>query len=225
MPFTDRTLSFLFENKLMDSREWFKEHRGEYEEYVLNPLAELFNKVTPTMLEIDPEFICIPQAGKSISRIWRDTRFTKERSIYREYMWFSFIEEKHVGLPEFYFSISPQGCDWGCGWYWAGTETMQAIREKVLANDPEWLEADRAYKKQKSFIMEGEKYKKSPYLDKPENQRLWLDQRNICLVTPVDPDIMFSDELPDRLISDYKSIAPVYKFFLHSAVRRNHYRE
>lgn len=222
MPFTDRTLSFLFENKMMDSRQWFKEHRSEYEEFVLNPMAELFVKLTPAMLEIDPEFTCIPQAGKSISRLWRDTRFMKDKSIYRDYIWLNFLREKYAGLPGYYFSVSPMGADWGCGWYWTGTETMENIRSRVLANDPEWLAADEAYRSQSSFVISGEKYKRSPYADKPENQRTWLDQRNISFVTPNNPDIMFSDELPDRLIADFKSIAPIYKFLVSSTVRREH---
>lgn len=74
MPFTDETLEFLVRNKLMDSRVWFHEHRAEYERLVVEPLAELVEALSPAMAEIDPAIMCIPKVGKSISRIWRDTR-------------------------------------------------------------------------------------------------------------------------------------------------------
>ena len=56
MAFTEETLSFLMENHIMDSREWFHEHKAEYEEYVVRPMAELFELIAPAMLKIDPEF-------------------------------------------------------------------------------------------------------------------------------------------------------------------------
>lgn len=72
--YPDDTLEFLVRNKLMDSREWFHEHHGEYERLVVEPLAELVSALTPALAEIDPNIVCVPKVGKSISRIWRDTR-------------------------------------------------------------------------------------------------------------------------------------------------------
>ncbi len=219
MPFTERTLSFLFENMMMDSRDWFKAHREEYEKNVVEPMVEVFNSLAPGMLEIDPEFMCIPQVGKSISRLWRDTRFMRGGSIFRDYIWLNFIREKHVGLPGYYFSVSPAGASWGCGWYYTGTETMRQIRSRVLSHDPMWISADKAYRGQTAFTMVGEKYKKSPYLNKPDRERTWLDMRSVNFETGTDPDILFSPELSDRVLADFKAIAPVYNFLLTSTVK------
>ena len=49
MPFTEETLEFLVRNKLMDSREWFHEHHGEYERLVVEPLADLVSALTPAL--------------------------------------------------------------------------------------------------------------------------------------------------------------------------------
>ena len=40
MPFSPKTLDFLFENHLQDSKPWFDEHKQQYCEYVLRPLEE-----------------------------------------------------------------------------------------------------------------------------------------------------------------------------------------
>ena len=225
MPFTDRTLSFLVENCLMDSREWFHAHKEEYETFIVDPMAEVLTAIAPAMLEIDPEFIAIPKVGKSISRLWRDTRYVKDGSIFRDYVWCTFIREKYRGLPDMWFAVSPRGAQWGCGWYWTGTETMAALRKKVLADDPEWLAANAAFERQSAFKIVGEKYKKSPYTAYPEEKRRWLDQRNITLQTENDPDIIFTDGFADRLIEDFRSIAPVYKFFVNNAVRWEYERD
>ena len=43
------------------------------------------------MLEIDPAIMCLPKVGKSISRIWRDTRRGPELPIFRDVMWLTFL--------------------------------------------------------------------------------------------------------------------------------------
>lgn len=40
-PFSQKTLDFLFENRLHDSREWFAQHKKEYQELVIQPLRQL----------------------------------------------------------------------------------------------------------------------------------------------------------------------------------------
>lgn len=84
MPISKETLDFLVENRLQNSRDWFHDHKKVYQEVVLAPLIELVEKLTPVMWEIDPLFITTPKVCKTISRIYRDTRYTKDKSLYRE---------------------------------------------------------------------------------------------------------------------------------------------
>ena len=80
-PFSQKTLDFLFENRLHDSREWFAQHKKEYQELVIQPLRQLVMDLSPTMLELDPEFNTEPKVDKTICRVWRDTRYTKDPSL------------------------------------------------------------------------------------------------------------------------------------------------
>lgn len=219
MAFTQASLDFLIENRLNDSRDWFKEHRNEFDTLVMGPMAELFMELTPDMLSIDPEFMCIPKMGKSISRLWRDTRFTQETGVFRDNMWFMFQREKYHGWPGFWFEVSPVGCNWGLGWYYTPPETMQNIREKVINDDKAWKKADLAFRKQSAFTMQGAKYKRSPYADYPDKKRVWLDQKTIALSSPMEFDIMFSDSLADRLREDFLAVKDVYKFLIENSVR------
>ena len=54
-PFSQKTLDFLFENKMQDSRSWFWEHKKEYQTLVIEPLRQLVMDLSPAMLELDPE--------------------------------------------------------------------------------------------------------------------------------------------------------------------------
>jgi uncharacterized protein (DUF2461 family) len=92
--FSAKTLAFLEENHIRDSRVWFGEHKKEYRSYVLEPLRELVTALTPVMLELDGQFVVEPRVDKTICRIWRDTRFSHDPSLYRESMWVIFKRVK-----------------------------------------------------------------------------------------------------------------------------------
>jgi uncharacterized protein (TIGR02453 family) len=107
--FTQKTLDFLSENRFMNSKEWFSEHKEEYSKYVIQPLAELAAALAPTLSAIDSQIITEPKVDKTISRIYRDVRFSKDKLLYREEMWLSVKRDKKAfpGYPEFFFVVSP----------------------------------------------------------------------------------------------------------------------
>ena len=159
IPFSQQTLDFLFENRLQDSRIWFGEHKTEYQSLVIQPLRQLVMDLTPTMLELDPEFQTEPRVDKTICRIWRDTRYTKDPSLYRDHMWIIFKRGGRMhgtDYPGVYFEISLDGFSYGCGWYCPGTERMEALRRLILSGDREVLRAVRAMDRQRRFRMEGD---------------------------------------------------------------------
>ncbi|MCI8442592.1 MAG: DUF2461 domain-containing protein [Provencibacterium sp.] len=139
MPFSQATLDFLFENRLQNSQQWFHEHKKEYQQLVVAPLKELVVRLTPVMLEIDPQLTAEPKIDRTISRIWRDTRYSHDKSFYRDNMWIIFRRGKMhgTGMPGLYFKITQSGFDYGCGFYHASPAYMQRLREAILAGAPQ----------------------------------------------------------------------------------------
>ena len=222
MPFSNDSINFLFENRVMDSKVWFAVHREDYDRLVLEPLRELVTSLTPTMLSIDPLFICEPRVDRSISRIYRDTRFSHDKSIFRDVMWCVFIRDKKLynGLPGFWFEFSPKGFRYGCGYYQASTEVMEAMRSMILADEKTYKAALKAYKKQSVFQLGDSKYKRSRYPEQSEEKRDWLDQRSIDFLAESDDfDLLFSDTLAEKLTSDFKLLIPMYDFMMAAEVR------
>ena len=215
MPFTEETLDFMALNRVMDSREWFHQHRGEYLRLVVEPMAELVEDMAPAMWKIDPSLIIIPKVGKSISRIWRDTRRGPGLPIYRDVMWITLLRAKYEGYPSFWFEFSPRCLRWGCGWYQTDPAIMECIRGMILAHDPDWLAALEAFEKQRVFSLEDERYKRTRHPDAPEYERSWLDQKSLCLThEETGLDLLYSDKLSGTLTRDFGRIVPVYDFFL-----------
>ena len=222
MPFSNDSINFLFENRVMDSRVWFAEHREDYDRLALEPLRELVTALTPTMLSIDPLFICEPKVDRSISRIYRDTRFSHDKSIFRDIMWCVFIRDKKLynGLPGFWFEFSPKGFRYGCGYYQASSEVMEVMRNMILADDKTYKAALKAYKKQAVFQLADTKFKRSRYPGQPEEKREWLDQRSLDFLAESDDfDLLFSDAFAEKLASDFKLLIPMYDFMTAAEVR------
>lgn len=211
--FTGEALKFLFENKMNNNKDWYESHKSDYKQYVYNPFVELIMELAPTVMEIDDRIITLP--SKLISRVRRDTRFSKDKSLYRDNAWFVFLRDKSqmATSPCFWFEISQKGSSYGVGYYGAGPESMAAMREMIINKHPAFLKALKCYESQKEFVIGGEMYKRSKFPDQPENLKLWLDRKNIffeCVQN--DFDLAFSKELPDRLKKGFKTLKPVYDF-------------
>ncbi len=223
MALSQKTLEFLFRNRMEDSREWFNEHREDYREYVLGPLARLVEDLAPGMLKIDPQFITEPKVDRCISRIYRDVRFSRDKSLYRENCWVIFIRDKKLynGLPAFYFEVDPAQFAYGMGYYQASSASMQSIRNLILAGTPAFKQSLKAYKNQDIFRIEGECYKRSKYPDQPEELREWLDRKSLSFnASNVNKKILFSDSLGDFLLEGFRKLAPVYHFLLTAEDRK-----
>jgi uncharacterized protein (TIGR02453 family) len=209
--FTAEALKFLFENRMNDSRDWYESHKGEYKQYVYNPFIELVMEVSPAIGEIDSALITIP--SKLISRVRRDTRFTKDKSLYRDNAWITFLRDKSrtSNSPCFWFEISQTGSSYGVGYYSAETGSMANLREMILNRHPAFLSALKCFESQNEFVIGGEMYKRSRFPEQPENVRSWLDRKNIYFeCAQNDFTLAFSKELPCVLGKGYTKLKPIY---------------
>lgn len=211
--FTGDTPRFLFENKMNNSKDWYDEHKADYKKFVYNPFVELIEELAPTMHEIDSQLITLP--SKIISRVRRDTRFTKDKTLYRDNVWLVFLRDKSLmsTAPCFWFEISQKGSSYGIGYYGAQPGSMTKLREMILSKHPAFVQALATYESQNTFTLGGELYKRSKYPDQPENLRAWLDRKNIYFEsTQTGFTLAFSKELPEVLEEGFKLLKPIYDF-------------
>lgn len=216
--FSAKTLDFLFENRIKDSKLWFDEHRKDYDKLVYAPLHDLVEALAPHMLKLDNKLVVEAKVSRTISRIRRDTRFTHDKSIYRDNMWIVFKRSKDSGreIPSFYFDISSSGFEYGCGFYYASTGYMDMMRSLILSGDKKFKAAEKAFRSQKIYVMDGDSYKRNRYPDEPVNLQQWLNKKGVSFnAHSKDFDLLFSDKLADKLIEDFKLLKPIYQFLIH----------
>ena len=213
--FSQKTFDFLVENRFRNSKEWFQEHRDIYLGTVVQPLEALSISLAPTISAIDSLLITNPK--KTVSRIYCDIRFSKEKLLYREEMWLSFRRDKKTfpNYPEFFFAISPNEFSYGCGYYAASADTMNAIRKLILKKDPKFLRARQAFEQQRHFIIDGPMYKKSKYSDQADSLKNWLDRKSICfLYNSADFSELYSENLVSGIKDTFLRLKPIYEFFI-----------
>lgn len=212
MPFSPSTLDFLFENRLNDSKSWFNEHRDDYNNYVAKPFKEFTEALTPAMQNIDSLISHV-----RVSRIYRDARYARGKSIFRENMWctFSRTHDLYKSLPSFYFEISGNGFDYGCGYYIAATESMNDLRSLILNDSPYFTAALEAFEAQSTFDLYGDMYKRDRYPAESDTKKNWLNRKTIGIsAQSKDWELLFSDRLADKIAADFESVVPIYDLFL-----------
>ncbi len=220
MPFSEKTIKFLVTNKENNSKEWYHAHKDDLEKYVRQPFEELINEVLPVIQECDPYADCNPRIGRGISRIYRDTRFSYDKTLFRSSCWCTFMRPKKLypDTPAFYFEITPFGVAYGCGYYWMDKEHIARVRDMVEQKDDFWIAANDAYMSQNVFVLEGEKYKRTKFPHLSDEARNWADRKSIAVSTfSPNRELMFSPDLPKVVAEDMRKIFPVYTFLFEAA--------
>ena len=78
--FPKECVQFFTELEKNNNKHWFETHRKDYEEYVLNPARQFVLTMGERLKKISPGIVADPRIDKSIFRIYRDTRFSKNKS-------------------------------------------------------------------------------------------------------------------------------------------------
>jgi uncharacterized protein (TIGR02453 family) len=116
MPFSKRSLTFFRQLARNNDKSWFEAHRDEYENEVRAPMRELIEELEVHFAEFAPEIGGDPK--RSMFRINRDIRFSKDKSPYKTHAaaWFhhrnaarSVGSEADAGSAGYYFHLEPGG--------------------------------------------------------------------------------------------------------------------
>jgi uncharacterized protein (TIGR02453 family) len=213
--FSPQTFQFLESLSDNNKKEWFELHKTDYLDHVLKPLQALVAGLGQFMLSIDPDFEVTPALNKTISRIYRDTRFSRDKSPYKTSHWIAFKRTRKEWMehPAYFFEISPDSYRYGMGFYSASRQTMDKFRKSIDANPKSFLSAISFYKNQKVFIIEGEEYKRPLKTDLSKELREWYNRKYLYLVSnrQIEENCITSELIPD-LIYGFKTIAPLYHY-------------
>src|SRR5262252_5296237 len=136
--FPKESLQFLRSLKRNNNREWFNRHKTEYETYVKRPMEELIAALAADFQRFAPEMVATPKA--SAYRIYRDTRFSKDKSPYKTHVAAVFPRQglgKHEGAG-LYVHIDPAEVFVGGGLYMPLPEDLALVRSRIAGSAAEF---------------------------------------------------------------------------------------
>lgn len=82
--FSPQALTFLRNLKRNNRREWFQPRKAQYESLIKLPMLELIGCLNEEFAHFAPDYVTPPQ--KATYRIYRDTRFSKDKSPYKTHI-------------------------------------------------------------------------------------------------------------------------------------------
>ncbi len=85
--FTRETFQFFKDLARHNHKEWMDAHRDRYQSALVQPLRRLLEELAPAALELDPRFDTTGRTGGNFSRINRDIRFAKDKTLYKTHMY------------------------------------------------------------------------------------------------------------------------------------------
>ncbi|OHC71650.1 MAG: TIGR02453 family protein [Rhodocyclales bacterium RIFCSPLOWO2_02_FULL_63_24] len=142
--FSKATLSFLDELAANNERAWFEANKPRYEALVREPALEFIAAMAPVLAKFAPHFRAEPRKmGGSLMRVFRDTRFSRDKTPYKTNIGIQFRHElgKDVHAPGFYVHVATDGCFFGAGCWHPEADALGRIRDLVAAKPERWFAA------------------------------------------------------------------------------------
>ncbi len=135
--FPEAGLKFLKSLKRNNRREWFQPRKDIYEQSVRAPMLALVDALNAQLARVAPDYVTDPK--KAVFRIYRDTRFSHDKTPYKTHVAAVFGRRGMSGHTGgmLYFHVSPEEVEIAGGVYRPEPETMRAVRQHVAENHAE----------------------------------------------------------------------------------------
>lgn len=163
--FTSATLKFLQELAENNNKAWFDDNRHRYENIVRAPALAFIEDIAPRLQIIAPRFRAIPKkVGGSLMRVYRDTRFSKDKTPYKLNIGIQFRHEagKDVHAPGYYLHIEPGNHFLGAGIWRPDATALGKIRDAITVKEKRWISARDDKEFSSSFTLSGESLTNAP---------------------------------------------------------------
>jgi uncharacterized protein (TIGR02453 family) len=210
-----------FENlQKNNNREWFTAHKGDFDRYVIDPARDFVFEMGNALQKIARNIIADPRIDKSIFRLYRDTRFSKDKTPYKThlgiFMWEG--DGPKMECPGFYFHLEPPDVMLGVGIHCFSKTLLQRYRDAVVGakSGPALARAVKAVQKKGDYEIGVQHYKKTPRGYDPEHKNAQFLLFNGLVTWTVNkiPMQLYSDKLIDYCLTRFKDMAPIHKWLV-----------
>ena len=212
--FGKEMIPFFLDLRFHNDKSFMDANRERYLRDVRQPFYDFIGAMGPGMQKIAEDMEVRP--AKCLSRINRDTRFSKDKSPYRDHLWVAFRQSgrPNDGTPFYWFEVSPEHVSWGVGIWGESRDAMDAMRRRMIAHPDDFLRMLPVLKK-RGFALAGPEWKKmKPPEALPEVLVPWYLKRSVYAERQgAQLSWIHSPDIVSRVMEDYTALNPLYWIF------------
>jgi uncharacterized protein (TIGR02453 family) len=221
MPFTPRALQFFKQLAANNDKTWFEAHRQQYESEVREPMQELVEEMLMRFRRFAPEIGGDPK--RSMFRINRDVRFSKDKSPYKTHAacWFHHrAASRRVGADGdegsagFYFHLEPGGRSMiGAGVWMPPRPQLNKLRDSIAEKPAPFERVARGIPKRFGGLDDSAMLKRMPR-GYPEDHPAarWLRYQSFTSGRALSDSDVTSAKLPSLLAREYEALLPLVRW-------------
>lgn len=214
--FSSETFAFLRELAANNDREWFQANKPRYEAHVKDPAIRFIKEFGEHLKGISWHFVADPRpVGGSLFRIYRDTRFSRDKSPYKTHTGIQFrhVRGKDVHAPGFYLHLEPRNVFAGIGMWHPDAAALARIRDAICDAPPSWKRVVKARLFRSVYKMDGESLIRAPKGYDPDHPLIEdLKRKDFVAVTNLTQKSVTSPDFPKELARIFKAGGPFVKF-------------
>jgi uncharacterized protein (TIGR02453 family) len=221
--FPKEGMAFLRDLKKNNDREWFAPRKSDYDETVKKPMVELVAALHREMMRFAPEYVGDP--AKCVYRIYRDTRFSKDKTPYKTFTSALFLRkgfDKYTGSAAYYFAISPENIEVAGGVYTPDRDVLHEVRNHIAANHRQFRSILKSTKVVKLLgDLQGEELSRVPKgFDADHPAADLVRRKSFLLDTSLDPKIATTPALFKEIALRLEAMTPFIEFLNQPLVQR-----
>ncbi len=208
----------LSENRFRDSRDFYEENKQRIKDLAVTPMRQIAAILSEQLAALDPFMNTVPT--KMVSRVRRDTRYTKDQHLYRENLWVMFMRDKHQWqhYPCMWFEFTPRNYSLGVGLFYQ-TPSLLTVWRELIREKPEEFKAAAELCERVGAVIDGDVYKR-PKEGCPEGLEKYYNCKSVYF-SFASPDLK---DLEDETIIEilkgcYAAFSPMYSFMLEVSDR------
>lgn len=223
--FSQETFKFIADLEMNNNKEWFEENRNIFEDCVLRPAQDFVVELGELLKTVSPCVSAIPLIDKSIFRIYRDTRFSSDKTPYKTHIGMLFWEgpRKKLENPNYYVQLNKSSIFVGAGEYRFPADLLRSYRDSVV-HPKRGAELKRILDRitvNPSYKIGGRHYKKVPrgYDPGHPNAGLLFHNGLYTYYESALPDEAYSPRFVDYCSKILTDMSPLFRWLLSNMYR------
>jgi len=216
------TALFEFLEELADHNErpWFLQNKHRYEQYVRGPALAFIRAFRPHLAKISKFFLASDRlVGGSLLRIYRDTRFSKDKTPYKTNVGIQFRHElgQDIHAPGFYVHLEPGECFLAAGVWRPDRDSLAALRQGIADDPVGWKRAVSSRRFQALWTLEGDAVQRPPKGFPPDHPCIDdLKRTDYIAVADVKEADAYRPEFVDQVARAFDAARPFMQFLCNA---------